>query len=106
VKHGRLAFWSDSNPASAADILAAFQSAGMGTVSSNVLTSNETGSPVDVSAYAVIPLSNQTLSDGGVPEPSTFIMWAIMGIATQLLRWRRRRYRALQNSLQTQAFGI
>jgi hypothetical protein len=95
AKTGRLAFWSDTNPASAADILAAFQNAGMGTVISTVLASNAPTSPVDVSAYVVIPLSNQFLSDGGVPEPSTYIMWMVLGTGTLSVRWWRRRKRAL-----------
>lgn len=89
---GPLGFWSDGNPASPTDVLAAFRNSGLGSVSNTVLAPGNLTPSVDVSAYVVIPLSDDALTDGGVPEASTFVMWGTVGSGGIILVcWRRRR---------------
>jgi hypothetical protein len=76
---GNLGFWSDADASNPTDVLAAFQAFGIGGLYNTVLVEVLPTAPVDVSAYVNLPLSASFLSDGGVPEASTFAMWLLLG---------------------------
>ena len=91
---GNLGFWSDADPSSPTDVLAAFQAFGIGSLWNTVLVEVKPTTPVDVSAYVNLPLSASFLSDGGVPEPSSVVIWLLLGTSGLVARWWRRRRKA------------
>lgn len=88
---GNLGFWSDADASDPTDVLAAFQAFGIGGVYNTVLVEVLPTAPVDISAYVNLPLSASFLSDGGVPEASTFAMWLLIGAgALAFGKWRQK----------------
>jgi hypothetical protein len=88
---GNLGFWSDADASNPTDVLAAFEAFGIGGLYNTVLVEVLPTAPVDVSAYVNLPLSASFLSDGGVPEASTFAMWLLLGGGGLAGRWWRQR---------------
>jgi len=98
----RLAFWSDGDAGKPTDVLSAFQTFGIGSAYQTVLVEVRPTNYVDVSAYVNLPLNARFLSDGGVPEASSFVIWALLGTGGMMAGWWQRR-RAKAASLNAHA---